>query len=137
MIPAMSMIQHVTRVVSPASLDACVSFYGLIGFAPAAAPPGVAGRAVWLALGDTQLHLMPDPQARPEAGHIAVVAADYDATVARLGAAGHTVEPRREHWGAPRSYVRDPAGNLVELMERPPSGRPPSSRPPSSDPDTI
>ena len=34
--------------------------------------------------------------------------------------AGHDVEPRAEHWGSPRAYVRDPAGNLVELMAFPP-----------------
>jgi catechol 2,3-dioxygenase-like lactoylglutathione lyase family enzyme len=114
------MIQHVTRTVSPAAVEECVSFYGLLGFVPAAAPPGVADRAVWLSLGPTQLHLMLDPNARPEQGHVAIVAAPYEATVARLREAGHEVQPRAEHWGAPRSYVRDPAGNLVELMERPP-----------------
>ena len=46
--------------------------------------------------------------------------ADYAATVEGLEAAGHRVEPRRAHWGSPRSYVRDPAGYLVELMAWPP-----------------
>jgi catechol 2,3-dioxygenase-like lactoylglutathione lyase family enzyme len=115
------MIQHVTRTVSPAAVEKCVSFYGLLGFAPAEPPPGIAGRAVWLALGPTQLHLMLRDDARPEQGHVAIVAADYAETVERLRGAGHEVEARREHWGSPRSYVRDPAGNLVELMERAPA----------------
>jgi catechol 2,3-dioxygenase-like lactoylglutathione lyase family enzyme len=51
-----------------------------------------------------------------------VVVDDYDATLTALRAAGHDVEPRAEHWGSPRSYVRDPAGNLVELMAFPPDG---------------
>jgi hypothetical protein len=33
---------------------------------------------------------------------------------------GFDPEPRQEHWGAPRSFVRDPAGNRVELMSAPP-----------------
>jgi hypothetical protein len=37
---------------------------------------------------------------------------------------GHEVEPRRQHWGSPRSYVRDPARNLVELMAWPPDHLP-------------
>ena len=51
---------------------------------------------------------------------LALVWPDYDVTIARLRAAGHDIDPRREHWGSPRSYVRDPAGNLIELMAYPP-----------------
>jgi catechol 2,3-dioxygenase-like lactoylglutathione lyase family enzyme len=115
------MIQHVTRTVPPAAVEKCVSFYRLLGFTPVTPPDGIADRAVWLALGPTQLHIMWSEEARPELGHIAVVAPAFDATVARLRAAGHEVEPRAPHWGAPRAYVHDPAGNLVEVMERPPS----------------
>jgi catechol 2,3-dioxygenase-like lactoylglutathione lyase family enzyme len=117
------MIQHVTREIPPAKLDACVEFYGLLGFASVDPPPGIAGRAVWLQLGPTQLHLMPVAGATPDSGHVAIVADAYDAAVTRLQAAGHEVEPRRRHWGAARAYVRDPAGNLVELMAAPPPGR--------------
>jgi len=41
----------------------------------------------------------------------------YDQVLAALAAAGHGAEPRREHWGSPRAYVHDPAGNLVELFQ--------------------
>ena len=54
------------------------------------------------------------------AGHFAVVVDDYDRTLERLRADGFEPEPREEHWGAPRSFVRDPAGNRVELMSAPP-----------------
>ena len=53
-------------------------------------------------------------------GHVAVVADDYAATVARLEGAGFAVEPRARHWGAARSFVRTPAGHRVELMAAPP-----------------
>jgi catechol 2,3-dioxygenase-like lactoylglutathione lyase family enzyme len=117
------MIHHVTRQIPPAKLEACVEFYGLLGFAPVDPPPGIAGRAVWLQLGPTQMHLMLVPDASPDSGHVAIVAGGYDATVTRLQQAGHQVEPRRRHWGAARAYVRDPSGNLVELMAAPPPGR--------------
>jgi catechol 2,3-dioxygenase-like lactoylglutathione lyase family enzyme len=45
----------------------------------------------------------------------------YDDVLATLREAGHDPEPRAEHWGSPRAYVRDPAGNRVELMAFPPS----------------
>jgi catechol 2,3-dioxygenase-like lactoylglutathione lyase family enzyme len=121
------MIQHATREVLPAQLDACVDFYGEIGFARVPQPTSLEGRAVWLEHRKTQVHLMPKPDAVQQSGHIGVVVAGYDDTVARLRRLGHTVEPRREHWGSPRSYVRDPAGNLVELMAWPPgSDAPPA-----------
>jgi catechol 2,3-dioxygenase-like lactoylglutathione lyase family enzyme len=53
---------------------------------------------------------------------VAVVVDDWQSALERLREAGHEVEPRREHWGSPRAYVRDPAGNLVELMAFPPPG---------------
>ncbi len=117
------MIHHVTRQIPPAELEPCVQFYGLLGFTPVDPPAGIAGRAVWLQLGATQLHLMPVPGATPDSGHVAIVAGAYDASVSRLRRAGHAVEARRQHWGSPRAYVHDPAGNLVELMAAPPPGQ--------------
>jgi catechol 2,3-dioxygenase-like lactoylglutathione lyase family enzyme len=51
---------------------------------------------------------------------MAIIVEHYDDTLARLSREGHEIEPRRAHWGSPRAYVRDPAGNLVELMAWPP-----------------
>jgi catechol 2,3-dioxygenase-like lactoylglutathione lyase family enzyme len=110
------MLHHVTRPIQPSTLEECVRFYGLLGFAPVAAPPGAAGRAAWLERAGTQIHLMLAQDAGPERGHIGVVLEHYDATIAELREHGHAVEPREPHWGSPRAYVRDPAGHLVEVM---------------------
>jgi hypothetical protein len=64
------MIQHVTREIPPSELQKCLDFYALLGFEPAAVPPGVAGRAVWLERSGTQIHLMPTTDAVPERGHV-------------------------------------------------------------------
>ncbi len=118
------MIQHVTREIRPSELEPCSEFYGQLGFEPVPVPAGIDGRAVWFERAGTQIHLMFVDESvaavRRPSGHVGIVVAGYPATVARLEAAGHRVEPRREHWGAPRSYVRDPAGHLVELMAAPP-----------------
>jgi len=118
-------IAHVTLEIRPDRLPDCVDFYALIGFAEVRPPPSLAGRARWVQSGPTQIHLMhvEDPVTLPR-GHVAVLAEAYDETVSRLEEAGFEVEPRAEHWGARRSYVRDPAGNLIELMASapPPSG---------------
>jgi catechol 2,3-dioxygenase-like lactoylglutathione lyase family enzyme len=116
------MIQHVARPVAPPDIPACVAFYTLLGFAEVPVPATLAGRAIWLQHGPTQLHLLIAPDAQPEHGHIAVVLDDYDATLTSLRAAGHTVDLRREHWGSPRAYVHDPAGHLVEVMAFAPGG---------------
>ena len=118
------MIQHVTREVGVGQLDACIAFYETLGFERVPAPDGLADRFVWLQLGPTQVHLALKPDPVAQSGHIAVVLDAYAATIARLRGAGHAVEPRTEHWGSPRAYVHDPAGNLVEVMAWPPDARP-------------
>ena len=118
------MIQHVTHAIDRSQLDECVPFYELLGFRVIDPPQGMAGTATWLESTEpgapSQVHLMYVEGGWPGGGHFALVCPAYDATIARLRAAGHDVDPRREHWGSPRSYVRDPAGNLIELMAYPP-----------------
>ena len=116
------MLQHATLEIRREQLDDCVSFYALLGFERVEPPLSLAEGAAWLQRGATQIHLMwvEEPVALPR-GHVAVVVDDYEATCRSLGEAGHEPEPRREHWGSPRAYVRDPAGNLVELMAFPPA----------------
>lgn len=101
-------------------VDPCRRFYALLGFEPTPVPPTLVERVVWLERGGTQVHLMLSEPLPPPSGHLAIVVDDYQVTLDRLRAAGHDPEPRAEHWGSPRSYLRDPAGNLVELMAFPP-----------------
>jgi catechol 2,3-dioxygenase-like lactoylglutathione lyase family enzyme len=127
------MIQHVTREILRSELDSCSRFYAHLGFEPVPAPDGIGGRAVWLErvgagrASACQIHLMFVDEAtaaeRRPSGHVGIVVPDYVATVDALEADGHRVEPRREHWGSPRSYVSDPAGYLVELMASAPPQR--------------
>jgi catechol 2,3-dioxygenase-like lactoylglutathione lyase family enzyme len=123
-----TMIQHVTRPIRHSELDDCVRFYGLLGFAQIAVPPGIRGRAVWLAQradgpSGPDLHLQFTEQRDSEQGHVAFVVEPYEETLERLRGAGFEIDPRREHWGSPRAYVRDPASNLVELMAQAPDER--------------
>jgi catechol 2,3-dioxygenase-like lactoylglutathione lyase family enzyme len=115
------LIHHVSLETRPGDVAACAAFFHLLGFHDVEPPESLRERAAWLQRGPTQVHLMfRDDPVIPPAGHVAVVAEDYEATVAALRAAGHPVEARREHWGSPRSYARDPAGHLVEVMAFPP-----------------
>ncbi len=115
------MIQHVTREVLPRQTPETADFYGELGFRQVPTPATLDPDVVWMQLGPTQIHLMPRDDATVQSGHVAVVLGEaYDATLARLRSLGHVVEPGQEHWGSPRAYVRDPAGNLVEVMAWPP-----------------
>lgn len=111
------MIQHVALEVREQDVAACVRFWALLGFEQVDPPEALAARAAWLQAGETQVHLLfaDAPAIAPE-GHVAVVAGDYDATLAALRAAGFQPEPRTQHWGSPRAFVRSPGGHRVEVM---------------------
>jgi catechol 2,3-dioxygenase-like lactoylglutathione lyase family enzyme len=114
-------LQHVSIETRPADVEACVRFYELVGFRRVEPPPSLADRATWVERDGTQVHLMlsDDPVVPPE-GHHALVVEGYDRVLAALRDAGFDPEPRSEHWGAPRAFVRNPAGHRVELMSAPP-----------------
>jgi catechol 2,3-dioxygenase-like lactoylglutathione lyase family enzyme len=115
-------IGHVAVEVREDDVEACVAFWALLGFAPVQAPPALAARSTWVQAGPTQIHLLyaSDPVVAPE-GHVAVVVGDYEATLAALREAGFEPQPRREHWGSPRAFVRAPSGHRVELMAHAPA----------------
>jgi catechol 2,3-dioxygenase-like lactoylglutathione lyase family enzyme len=112
-------IQHVSFEVKPEQLDACIDFYELLGFRLVKAPDKLAHFVTWLERDGHQFHLLRLPEtAHMAAGHAAVPLGDaYAVTQQRLREAGHQVDDHEQYWGSPRSFVRDPAGNLVELME--------------------
>lgn len=115
------MIHHAALESHRADEAALVRFFGLLGFVRVPAPPPLAERATWVQSGSTQVHLLwADEPVVPASGHVAVVAPDYDATLAALRDAGFEPEGRTEHWGAPRSFVQAPGGHRVEVMAAPP-----------------
>ena len=114
-------LQHAAIETRPADADAAVAFFALLGFAEVEPPASLRGRTRWVQRDGTQVHLLlNDHPVVPPAGHLAVVAADYDVTLAALRAAGHQVTDRAEHWGAPRAFATAPGGHRVEVMAHPP-----------------
>ena len=118
------MLQHVTLEVRPDLVRECVAFWALLGFTEMVAPPSLRDRFTWVEREGTQIHLNPleDPIAARE-GHVAVVAPELRGRAARAdrGAASSCARARTR--GTRRaSFVRDPAGHLVEVMSAPPHG---------------
>lgn len=121
-------LQHVSLETRRADASAEEAFWTLLGFSRIAPPPSLGeDRAWWLQAPDglTQIHLLfvgeDDAPVAPPSGHVAVVVDGWIATTTALTAAGFAVEPRTEHWGAPRAYTRTPGGHRVELMAAPPT----------------
>ncbi len=115
------MLHHVALEIRPEQIQDCADFYRLLGFEEVSPPETIADRAAWVEREGTQVHLLKtdEPTVLPS-GHLAVVAEDYAATMSVLEQAGHRPDQRSRHWGAPRAFVKDPAGNLVEIMAWPP-----------------
>jgi catechol 2,3-dioxygenase-like lactoylglutathione lyase family enzyme len=114
------MLHHVGIEVAPADIERSVELWQALGF-ELVEPPASLAEFTWLEREGTQIHLMPTEEPTvPPRGHVAVVAPDFDATVAALRERGFEVEPRREHWGAPRAHVIAPPGHRIELMAHPP-----------------
>jgi catechol 2,3-dioxygenase-like lactoylglutathione lyase family enzyme len=111
------MIQHVALEVREQDVEACVRFWALLGFEQVPAPDALAARSTWVQAAGTQIHLLyAERPVVPRDGHVAVVVADHDATLAALRDAGFDPQPRTQHWGSPRAFVRSPSGHRVELM---------------------
>ena len=114
-------LQHAALETRPDAVDGEVAFWALLGFERADPPATLRERAVWLQRGGSQIHLLlTDEPVAPPLGHVAVTAFDQSGALERLRAAGHEVDERARHWGAPRAFARTPAGHRVEVMAGPP-----------------
>jgi catechol 2,3-dioxygenase-like lactoylglutathione lyase family enzyme len=114
------MLHHVSIEVAPGDVARTIELWQALGF-ERVEPPATLSEYTWLERDGTQIHLMPtDSPIVPSRGHTAIVAEDFEATVAALRERGFEVERRREHWGAPRALAIAPGGHRVELMAKPP-----------------
>jgi catechol 2,3-dioxygenase-like lactoylglutathione lyase family enzyme len=99
------------------------AFYGeLLGLPPAPRPADARRAGCWFALGAVELHLSLEAGADNAASkrHVALEVEGLEAWRARLVAAGVAIEEGRAIPGMARFFVRDPAGNRVEIYERRP-----------------
>ena len=110
-----SRINHVS--VHALDLDASEAFYAeLFGMRRIPAPH--FGHPVrWLQVGDMQLHLFQRPVEAPPNHHFALTVDDLEAVYRTARDRGWLDTPRvrRLPDGAAQAYLRDPAGNQVEV----------------------
>lgn len=101
-------------------LEASVRFYVDVFGMERLPSPNFATPVEWLALGDQQLHLFQRATPAPEFHHIGLDVDDFEAAYLKARDLGIRDGTWVSHVyelpdGAVQMYLRDPAGNLVEL----------------------
>jgi catechol 2,3-dioxygenase-like lactoylglutathione lyase family enzyme len=124
-------LQHVTVTVPSEDLiGPAEAFYRVLGGVPLRRPPRLVEDTpgCWLGFGGgTQVHVILSGGGDPPAtkAHFALDLGDrYDEVLAALGDAGAPLRTARDLWGGRRSFTNDPAGNLIEIFDRPPPSEP-------------
>ena len=114
---------HITFLAPGASPDDVRRFYqeGL-GLASVPTPPSLAHYPVlWFAAGPIMLHVSYPTEGVVGDGHAALAVDDVEAARTHLSSMGYAVEADTIPMGYPRFFVRDPWGNLFEIL---PTGLP-------------
>lgn len=113
-------IQHVSVPRPPGSDDVARAFYGgLLGLEEIPSPVALASlQVIWYRLGDTELHLLTEePMGQDHSGrHLCIAVDDVEAWRDKLQAAGVSVVGAVPIPGRPRYFIRDPFGNLIEIL---------------------
>ncbi|HEX6188986.1 MAG TPA: VOC family protein [Pyrinomonadaceae bacterium] len=113
---------HHVNVTVPAELEAAAKdFYGVVlGLKQIPKPATSRPSGAWFEIGETQLHLSVEHDARElrSSGHVCFAVSDLAEAEQKFRDAGVEVIPDpRPNPNAPRFYVRDPGGNLLEIAQ--------------------
>jgi len=111
-------IDHVQITVPKAE---CLAFYReVLRLSEIPKPKELRGcGGAWFQVGTLQLHIGIDPEPSPRSKrHVCFLVDDLARAKAEIVARGARVEEEGEAAGLRRFFVRDPAGNRLELAER-------------------
>lgn len=115
-------IDHVNLTVPRAMEEACIAFYlDVLGLKQIEKPPELKARGgAWFEFPDrTQLHISLDDTAAPlSRRHVCMLTTNLDGARAHLAAHGLAIEDGGTAEGLTRFFVRDPAGNRLEIGSR-------------------
>jgi len=114
---------HIRRLahanLSVDDVEAAREFYGRVLGLETAPRPADAGRpGCWFRSGDCELHLSLEVGVDNASSkrHVAFEVDDLEAARRRLVTSGFAIEAGRAIAGVERFFVRDPAGNRIELF---------------------
>lgn len=109
-------VHHVSVAVT--DVDAALDFYTrVLGMRQRPDRPAGLGDGAWLDVGGQQLHLIRADTPEPRGQHFAVLVTDLAATTAELRAEGVTVSDAVPIGAGRQAFLRDPAGNVIELHQ--------------------
>jgi catechol 2,3-dioxygenase-like lactoylglutathione lyase family enzyme len=114
-------IDHVQIAVARALEAECLAFYrSLIGATEIAKPAELQkSGGAWFQLPHLQLHIGVDPAPSPPSKrHVCFLVPDVEAVRVSLESAGVSIEKFGRVEGLLRFFVRDPAGNRIEIGQR-------------------
>ena len=118
--------------ISARDLDESIRFYRDFFGMEEVPSPDFSGPVRWLRVGGLQLHLFLDENPAPDRHHFAFDVDDFEAAYVKAQEMGVQVTSgnystvRELPDGAVQMYIRDPAGNLVEINGRDASALDPS-----------
>ena len=114
-------IDHL-QIAVPRALEAeCLAFYrDVLGLTEILKPAELRARGgAWFDLGPIQFHVGIDPEASPHSKrHVCFRVPDLAAAREAVVAAGVTIDSEGKAEGLTRFFIRDPAGNRVEIGQR-------------------
>jgi catechol 2,3-dioxygenase-like lactoylglutathione lyase family enzyme len=114
-------IDHVQIAVPKAQEAQCLDFYrSVLGLREVEKPEHLKARGgAWFQIGPTQMHVGIDPEPSPKSKrHICFLVGDLAAARSEVAAKGWPVEDEGRAEGLIRFFVRDPAGNRIEIGQR-------------------
>jgi catechol 2,3-dioxygenase-like lactoylglutathione lyase family enzyme len=114
-------IDHV-QIAVPRALEAeGIAFYReVLGLTEIPKPEELKARGgAWFQIGNLQMHVGVDPEPSPRSKrHVCFLVPDLVAAKAAVTAHGVAIEEESVAEGLARFFVRDPAGNRIEIGQR-------------------
>lgn len=115
-------LHHVNVTVRPELEASAKYFYGsVLGLEQVPKPAAARQTGAWYQIGDNQLHLSVEDETPGPASsrHVCFMVSDLAETKRRFRDAGFDIIPDpRPIPGTQRFYVRDPAGNQLEIVQQ-------------------
>jgi catechol 2,3-dioxygenase-like lactoylglutathione lyase family enzyme len=116
-----TVIDHV-QIAVPKALEAqSLAFYrDVLGLAEIPKPEELRARGgAWFQTGNLQMHVGVDPDTSPKSKrHVCFLVSDLTAARAKVVSKGIAIEEESLAEGLSRFFIRDPAGNRIEIGQR-------------------
>lgn len=114
-------IDHIQVTSTPELGDAMIFFYGqVLGLSEIPKPVSLPSVGAWYQLGKTQVHIAPESEIynAQSRRHIAFEVEDLEAFRQHLQSLKVEIIPDRQPLAnCDRFYLRDPAGNRIEILD--------------------